>query len=322
MAAATKTLAGRPPARPRGPTRETPRPGSPCRERRPEARLRDRPGDDLLGDRLRRRARQAGDRPQPGERADHPVGRPVRRRQHHRRQHRQGVGEGRAAPGRLAGQAAHGRPQLRLRVRGAGLRPRGHQLVRPPQGRRRRRGRARRRDDHRRRDHLPGLLRHRRARGDGQRRAARRAERPRHPQRADRRGDRLRAGAGGGPGRAGLRPRRRHLRHHDDRDQGPPDPRHLHRRRPPPRRRPVGRGDRDAPGRAVPRADRLGVRPDGRPRGAQRPVPPGRARQEDAHPARQGPLPRHARRPAGARRARTAPRSRRSPATCSTARSS
>ena len=149
--------------------------GSPCRERRPEARLRDRPGDDLLGDRLRGRARQAGDRPQPGERADHAVGRPLRRRERDRRQHRQGVGQGRAAPGRLAGQAAHGRPALRLRARGAGLQPRGHLVVHPPQGRRRRRGRARGRDDHRRRDHLPGLLRHRRARGDRQRRPARRA---------------------------------------------------------------------------------------------------------------------------------------------------
>ena len=161
---------------------------SPCRERRPEARVRDRPGDDLLGDRLRGRARQARDRAQPGERADHPVGRAVRRRERDRRQHRQGVGQGRAAPGRLAGQAAHGRPALRLRVRGPGLQPRGHLVVHPPQGRRRRRDRARRREDHRRRHHLPGLLRHRRARGDRQRRPARRPERPRDPQRADRRG--------------------------------------------------------------------------------------------------------------------------------------
>ncbi len=46
------------------------------------------------------------------------------------------------------------------------------------------------------------------------------------------------------------------------------------------------------------------VRPARRSRSLERPVPPGRARQEDADPARQGAVPRHSRRPAGTRRAR------------------
>ncbi len=129
------------------------------------------------------------------------------------------------------------------------------------------------------------------------------SERPGGSERADGRGDRLRPGGSRGPDRAGLRPRRRHVRRDDDRDQGPADPGHLHRRRPPARRRALGRGDRRPPGRRVQDPDGCRRRPDGRPRGPQRPVPPGRAGQEDAHAPREGPLPHHPCRPAGPRRA-------------------
>ncbi len=54
----------------------------------------------------------------------------------------------------------------------------------------------------------------------------------------------------------------------------------------------------------------LDADPHGRSRGPERPVPSGRARQEDAHPAREGPVPHHACRPAGPRRARSRPASR------------
>ena len=72
-------------------------------------------------------------------------------------------------------------------------------------------------------------------------------------ERADRRRHRLRPRARRGPDRPGLRPGGRHVRHHDDRDQGPLDPRDLHRRRPPAGGRSLGRGDRDVPRRAVSR---------------------------------------------------------------------
>ena len=139
-------------------------------------------------------------------------------------------------------------------------------------------------------DHVPGLFRHPRARGDRQRRPAGRTQRPRDPQRADSRGHRLRAGAGRGPDGAGLRPGRRYVRHHHDRDQGSADTRHLHRRRPSPGRRALGRGHRDVPGRAVPAADVRTVRSARRPGSAQRPVPSGRARQEDADPREKAPF--------------------------------
>ena len=64
------------------------------------------------------------------------------------------------------------------------------------------------------------------------------------------------------------------------------------------------------------------VRPARRSRGPQRPVPPGRARQEDADPARQGAVPGHPRRASRRGSSSTAPSSRRSPSTCSTGRSS
>ena len=302
----------------------SPSTGSPCRERRPEARLRDRPGDDLLGDRLRRRARQARDRPQPGERADHAVGRPVRRRQRDRRQHGQGVGQGRAAPGRLAGQAAHGRPPLRLRARGAGrTAPRTSRsfILRKVVGD----AEVALGGDEKITDVVitcPAYF------GTDEREATANAgrlagpERPGDPQRADRRRDRLRPGAGRGPDRPGLRPRRRHLRRHDDRDQGPPDPRHLHRRRPPARRRPLGRGDRHAPGRAVPRrrpaskptrwtTPRSSTTCSSRPSAARRRSP------SATRPRSASPTP--ASRPASSS---SGPSSRRSPATCSTGPSS
>src|SRR5271157_5584538 len=53
--------------------------------------------------------------------------------------------------GRLADQAAHGRPEFRLPVRGSGLQPGGHLVVHPPQARGRCPDRHRRRADHRRR---------------------------------------------------------------------------------------------------------------------------------------------------------------------------
>ena len=77
-----------------------------------------------------------------------------------------------------------GDPNFVFRVRGAGVQPRGHLVVHPAQGRRRRRDRPGR-QDHRRRDHLPGLFRHARARGDGQRRPPGRPERAGDPERAD-----------------------------------------------------------------------------------------------------------------------------------------